>query len=119
MGGAFFFRASEVTVFSTGKEITMTYLKASVSKPVFIAAIAAATLCAAIPAQADEQYRQDRAYCMSGQASEARDLCLKEAAAAQAERQQGAHPMSHRKHTSSKPNAGSDSDSKAADSTTR
>ena len=91
--------------------------KVSVTKPVFIATIAAAALVAAIPAQADEQYREDRAYCMSGQASEARDLCLKEAAAAQADRQRGTSAMSHRKHTSGKRNGGSDSDSKPADST--
>ena len=71
---------------------------------------------AAIPAQADEQYKEDRAYCMSGQASEARDLCLKEAAAAQAERQRGAHAVSHRKHTSSRRNSGSDANGKPADS---
>jgi len=94
----------------------MTHLKASTRKLAFIAAIAAAALCAAIPAQADQQYKEDRAYCMSGQASEARDLCLKEAAAAQAERQRGSHAVSHRKHTSSKQSSGSDS-GKAADGT--
>jgi len=38
---------------------------------------------------------------MSGEASEARDLCLKEAAAAQAERQKGLHrAATHHKHRS-------------------
>jgi hypothetical protein len=35
--------------------------------------------------QARQQYQQDREYCRSGQATEPRDLCLKEAAAAYAE----------------------------------
>ena len=52
-----------------------------------IAIVCAACFAAASPARADAQYKADRAYCMSGQASETRDLCLKEAAAAQADRQ--------------------------------
>jgi hypothetical protein len=57
-------------------------------------------------AQADAQYKADRAYCMSGEASEARDLCLKEAAAAQAERQEGPHgAATHNKHRSTKKDA--------------
>jgi hypothetical protein len=35
--------------------------------------------------QAQQQYQQDREYCRSGQATEPRALCLKEAAAAYAE----------------------------------
>ena len=93
--------------------------KVSVTKPVFIATIAAAALVAAIPAQADEQYREDRGYCMSGQASEARDLCLTEAAAAQAERQRGAQAMSHRKHASGMRSGDNSAESKAADDNTK
>ena len=94
----------------------MTHLKASTRKLAFIAAIAAAALCASIPAQADQQYKEDRAYCMSGQASEARDLCLKEAAAAQAERQRHANGASSHKHTSTK-QAGANGSDKASDTT--
>jgi len=39
--------------------------------------------------QAQQQYQQDRAYCSSGQTSEPRALCLKEAAAAYAEARHG------------------------------
>ena len=39
--------------------------------------------------QAQQQYRQDRAYCTSGQATEDRATCLKEAAAAYAEARHG------------------------------
>jgi hypothetical protein len=50
-------------------------------------------------ALADSQYQADRAYCMSSEAQESRTLCLKEAAAAQAERQRGSHATSaHRPH---------------------
>jgi hypothetical protein len=60
-------------------------------------AAAVAALAPIAAAHADAQYQADRQYCMSGQASEARSLCLKEAAAAQAERQttsrrSAAHP---------------------------
>ena len=47
-------------------------------------AAAVVGLAPAMPSHADDQYKADRAYCMSGSASEARGLCLKEAAAAQA-----------------------------------
>ena len=39
--------------------------------------------------QAQQQYQQDRAYCKSGQATEDRALCLKEAAAAYADARHG------------------------------
>jgi hypothetical protein len=39
--------------------------------------------------EARQQYQQERAYCTSGQASEDRALCLKEAAAAYAEARGG------------------------------
>jgi hypothetical protein len=78
----------------------MTYLNTNCRRAAFVVGIAA--LCAAIPAHADQQYQEDRTYCMSGQASEARDLCLKEAAAAQADRQQAASGTSHRKHASAR-----------------
>jgi hypothetical protein len=39
--------------------------------------------------QAQQQYQQDRAYCRSGQATEDRATCLKEAAAAYAEARGG------------------------------
>jgi hypothetical protein len=39
--------------------------------------------------QAQQQYQQDRAYCTSGQATEDRATCLKEAAAAYAEARRG------------------------------
>jgi hypothetical protein len=54
--------------------------------------------------EARQQYQQDREYCTSGQATEARALCLKEAAAAYAEARQGdstramgAGPARHKK----------------------
>jgi hypothetical protein len=70
---------------------------------VFTAAIAPVTA-----AHADAQYTADRAYCMSGRASEARDLCLKEAAAAQAERQKKATSASirHRDRSTKNDEAG-------------
>jgi len=79
------------------------------TKGAFITAIAAAALYATIPAHADPQYQQDRAYCMSGQASEARDLCLREAAAAQAERQHASRGT-HAKHASAQQSADHASD---------
>jgi len=39
--------------------------------------------------QAQQQYQQDRAYCSSGQATEPRALCLKEAARAYQEARRG------------------------------
>lgn len=70
------------------------------------AAAAIAALAPVTAAHADAQYKADRAYCMSGQASEPRDLCLKEAAAAQADRQHGSHSaVVHRKHRSAKQEA--------------
>jgi len=78
----------------------MPSLKTDCRMAAFVVGIAA--LCAAIPAHADQQYQEDRTYCMSGQASEARDLCLKEAAAAEAERQQAGSGTSHRRHPSTK-----------------
>jgi hypothetical protein len=39
--------------------------------------------------QAQQQYKQDRAYCTSGQAAEDRATCLKEAAAAYREARRG------------------------------
>jgi hypothetical protein len=39
--------------------------------------------------QAQQQYQQDRAYCTSGQATEDRATCMKEAAAAYAEARRG------------------------------
>jgi hypothetical protein len=66
-----------------------------------MAAVAAGGLGVVAPAHADAQYKADRAYCMSGNASEARDLCLKEAAAAQADRQKGSHEgATHQRHRS-------------------
>ena len=65
-----------------------------------LALVALAGLAAAAPALADRLYDADRAYCMRGEATEARSLCLKEAAAALADRQrksQGAHER-HVKH---------------------
>ena len=68
-----------------------------------IAAVAAAGLSFIPAAHADALYKADRAYCMSGEATEARDLCLKEAAAAQADRQKGSHSAAmHHKHRSAK-----------------
>ena len=60
------------------------------------AATALAALAPVAAARADAQYQADRAYCTSGQASEARSLCLKEAAAAQAEREKSSrHAAGH------------------------
>jgi hypothetical protein len=70
-----------------------------------VTAVAAAGLGFVPAAHGDEQYRADRAYCMSGQASEARDLCLKEAAAAQADRQRGSHDATHHGHRRAKSEA--------------
>jgi len=75
------------------------------TKLIFVATVVAATagVAAFTVAHADVQYKADRTYCMSGAASEARDLCLKEAAAAQAERQRGSHPAAaHPTHRSAK-----------------
>lgn len=54
-------------------------------------AVAAAGLAFIAAAHADALYKADRAYCLSGMASQARELCLTEAAAAQAERQRNTH----------------------------
>ncbi|MDQ2762181.1 MAG: hypothetical protein M3Y22_01380 [Pseudomonadota bacterium] len=51
-----------------------------------LALLALAGLAAAAPAFADQLYQADRAYCMGGEATEARSLCLKEAAAALSDR---------------------------------
>jgi hypothetical protein len=71
------------------------------------AVITAAGLGFVPSANADEQYKADRAYCMSGSAAEDRDLCLKEAAAAQAQRQRESSPPQkvHRKKEASKKDA--------------
>ena len=69
----------------------MTYINRIKSSAAAMAAVTAAGLGVVAPAHADAQYKADRAYCMSGSASESRDLCLKEAAAAQADRQKGSH----------------------------
>lgn len=76
----------------------MTYINRIKSSVATMAAVAAAGFGVVAPAHADAQYKADRAYCMSGNASESRDLCLKEAAAAQADRQKGSHegPTHHR-----------------------
>ncbi|MDQ2737012.1 MAG: hypothetical protein M3Y55_18940 [Pseudomonadota bacterium] len=79
----------------------MSYLKTTMGSVGAMVAVAAAGLAFIPTAHADAQYKADRAYCMSGEASEARDLCLKEAAAAQAERQEGPHgAVMHHKHRS-------------------
>ena len=84
----------------------MTYFKTTMGSVGAMAAVAAAGLAFIPTAHADAQYKADRAYCMSGEASEARDLCLKEAAAAQAERQKGPHGAAmHHKHRSVKKDA--------------
>ena len=56
-----------------------------------VTAIAAAGVAFALAAHADAQYKADRVYCTSGEASEARDVCLKEVAATQTDRQRGSH----------------------------
>jgi hypothetical protein len=66
------------------------------------AAVVASGLAFVSAAHADEPYKADRAYCVSGEASEARNLCLKEAAAAQADRQRGSHGTTNRAHRKSK-----------------
>ena len=84
----------------------MTYFKTSIGSIEAMAAVAAAGLAFVPTAHADAQYKADRVYCISGEASEPRDLCLKEAAAAQAERQKGSHSAAmHHKHRSAKQNA--------------
>ena len=81
----------------------MTYFKTSIGSIGAMAAVAAAGLAFIPTAHADAQYKADRAYCISGEPSEARALCLKEAAAAQAERQKGSHGAAmHHKHRSAK-----------------
>jgi len=62
----------------------------------FSALYQAAVLSCTMRSPLNAQYKTDVAYCKSGQASEARSLCLKEAAAAQADRelQRGAHRKS-------------------------
>ena len=62
--------------------------------------LALAGLVATAPAFADQSYESDRAYCMGGKATEPRDLCLKEAKAALADRQGKSHGGSkrHAKH---------------------
>jgi hypothetical protein len=79
-------------------EMTMAYLKTKMGA---LAAAAITVLAPATAAHADAQYKADGDYCMSGQASEARDLCLKEAAAADAERQKSSRPapMPHKRHS--------------------
>ncbi len=84
----------------------MTYFKTTMGSVGSVAAVAAAGLAFIPTAHADAQYKAVRAYCMSGEASEARDLCLKEAAAAQAERQNAPHSAAmHHKHPSVKKDA--------------
>lgn len=81
----------------------MSYLKTTMGSVGAMAAVAAAGLAFIPRAHADAQYKADRAYCVSGEASEPRDLCLKEAAAAQAERQEDPHgAVMHHKHRSVK-----------------
>lgn len=72
-----------------------------------VAALAAAGSTFMTAAHADPQYNADRAYCRSGDASEARDLCLKEAMAAQAERQRSSRGAErvHAERQASKPKA--------------
>lgn len=80
----------------------MTYFKTTMGS-VGAIAVAAAGLAFIPTAHADAQYKADRAYCMSGEASEDRDLCLKEAAAAQNERQKAPHRAAmHHKHRNAK-----------------
>jgi hypothetical protein len=74
--------------------------------------LALAGIAAAIPAFADPLYEADRAYCMRGEATEARSLCLKEAAAALADRQGKAH-ASGKRHTTHQ--AGSETKVQSAD----
>ena len=84
----------------------MTYLKTKMGTVGAMAAVAAAGLSFIPAAHADALYKADRTYCMSGEAAEARDLCLKEAAAAQADRQKGSHSAGmHHKHRSAKQEA--------------
>jgi hypothetical protein len=92
--------------------MNMTYFKAKMGAVAATAAVAAAGWAFLPAAHADEQYKADRAYCMSGEATEARDLCLKEAAAAQADRQRGSQP--HRKHVSAKHDKASAPDKSAS-----
>jgi hypothetical protein len=80
--------------------MNMNYFGAKTGAAAVTAAVAAVGWAFIPAARADEQYKADRTYCMSGRASEARDLCLKEAAAAQAERQRGSHARG--KHVSAK-----------------
>ena len=81
----------------------MAYLKTTMGSVGALAAVTVAGLAFIPTAHADALYKADRAYCMSGEASQARDLCLKEAAAAQAERQRRPRDaaMNH-KHRSTK-----------------
>ena len=74
--------------------------------------LALAGIAAAAPAFADQLYEADRAYCMRGEATEARSLCLKEAEAALADRQ-GKARASGKHHT--KQRAGSETSAKSAD----
>jgi hypothetical protein len=97
-------------MFAAKEEITMTCFNLKVGKAALIATTTTFALGWVVPAHADEQYKEDRAYCMSGRASEPRDLCLKEAAAAQAERQRDSHGTSHHKRASPKHAADKDSD---------
>jgi hypothetical protein len=99
-----------------GKENVMTHQKMKIATLAAMAAAALAAAAFAPPAHADAQYKSDRAYCMSGQASEARDLCLKEAAAAQADRQRGSsgsQGTQHRQH-GAKPGASGSPDKGAS-----
>ena len=86
----------------------MTHSMNRTRRPALTLAIAAAALAPIGVVHADAQYKADRAYCLSGEASEARDLCLKEAAAAQADREKGADRSAvHHKHRSEKQSAAS------------
>ena len=79
----------------------MTSLNTTKRRVAAAVGVAAAGLAFIAPAYGDAQYKADRKYCMSGEAAEARDLCLKEAAAAQAERQKGLHrAVTHHKRRS-------------------
>jgi len=83
------------------KELIMTSLNTTKRRVAAAVGVAAAGLAFIAPACGDAQYKVDRTYCMSGEASEARDLCLNEAAAAQAERQKGLHrATTHHRHPS-------------------
>ena len=84
-----------------------------------LALLALAGLAAAAPAFADQLYQADRAYCMRGEATEARSLCLKEAAAALADRQRTAQrgpAKRHAKHQAAARSKSADKGASAASS---